>query len=552
MPLSISGQDLVSVPDSSIDLRDYAAVLRRRGALVLTLGVGGLVGALFYSLFATPTYSARAEVLVRPVAVDPADGAEEVSLETEREVVLSTAVAGLAKDRLGARGTREELLEHLSVEVPPDTQVLELTFSYANPGTARRGAAAFAEAYLEFRMRQATDAVLRVSESLQERISQLQTEIDAATDLVPTTPPGSPQRLNASLQRDLLVGQMTVLRNQLASVSSVTLDPGEVISQPQVPTSPSSPRYPLNLALGGIFGLFVGAAIAFVRDRLDDRLHDREELERTAGVPVLGLIPDIATDNDQDGSEADLAVALEPNGPVSEAYRRLRNAIQLLSRDRPVRSILVTSASEQEGKTTTAANLAVAFAHSGRLVVLVSADLRRPRAHELFGLENEWGLSEVLAGSGGAFDVLQTSGVDNLEVVVSGDIPSRPDQLLDPDRFRGVLDELEGSADLVIVDSPPLLAVADALSLAPLVDAVLLVAQNGMTTRVAVAEARAELDRAGVELAGCVLTRHRPSKGESYYLEERAQSDGRSLLGRLRNVRWRRVLPSSRSTAPSS
>jgi polysaccharide biosynthesis transport protein len=541
----------MSAAEPSIDVRDYVAVLARRRGLVLALGLGGLVGALLYSASTTPTYSAMAEVLVRPVVVDPASGPEELSLETETEVVLSTAVARMAKDRLGARGTEEDLLEHLSVEVPPDTQVLELTFSAPEPDIARRGAIAFADSYLDFRTTQATDAVLRASEGLQERISQLEGEINTAIVAIAATAPGSPERNSARLQRSLLVSQMTVLRNQLAAVSGVTLDAGQVISRPRLPTSPSSPRYPLNLAVGLLFGLFAGATVAFVADRLDDRLRGRSELERVAGVPVLGVIPEIPTDEDK-GSRTASAVAREPNGVLPEAYRRLRGAIQVLSREHPIRTILVTSPSEQEGKTTTAANLALAYAHSGRLVILVSADLRRPRAHELFGLENGAGLSQVLEGSEAAFDVLQDSGVENLEVVASGEVASPPDQLLDPDRVGGMLEELGGSAELVIVDSPPLLAVADALSLAPLVDAVLLVAQDGMTTRMAVAEAREQLDRAGIELIGCVLTRHRPSKGDSHYFEERTQNNGRWLLGRLLNAGGRhRPRPASRSTENS-
>jgi succinoglycan biosynthesis transport protein ExoP len=541
----------MSVSESSVDLRAYLAVLSRRRGLVLALAVGGLVGALLYSLSTTPTYSAMAEVLVRPLAVDPAADTQEVSLETESEVVLSTAVAGMAKDRLGARVTVEELLEHLSVEVPPDTQVLEITFSAPEPDIARRGAIAFAESYLEFRTTQATDTVLRVSVGIQERISQVEGEIDAATEAIAATAPGSPERNSARLQRSLLVSQLTVLRNQLATVSTVTLDPGQVISRPRLPTSPSSPKYPLNLAVGLLFGLFAGATVAFVGDRLDDRLRGRSELEKTAGVPVLAVIPDTPPDGDE-RSGSDLAVAREPNGLASEAYRRLRSAILVLSREHPVRTILVTSPSEQEGKTTTAANLAVAFADSGRLVILVSADLRRPRAHELFGLENGAGLSQVLEGSEGAFDVLQDSGVENLEVVASGEVLSRPDQLLDPKRVGAMLEELGGSAEFLIVDSPPLLAAADALSLAPLVDAVLLVAQDGMTTRMAVAEARDELDRAGVALIGCVLTRHRPSKSESHYFEERAQNNGRRFLGRLLNAGGRhRPGPASRPAGNS-
>jgi non-specific protein-tyrosine kinase len=531
----------VNAAEPSIDLRDYAAVLRRRRGLIITLGLGGLLGALLYSLLATPAYSARAEVLVRPVTLDPTAAPDQVSLETEREVVLSTAVSRLAVERLSARGTPEELLEHLEVEVPPDTQVLELTFSHPNPRIAQRGALAFADAYLEFRMQQATESVLRASEGLQAQITELQVEIDAATEAIPETPPRSPQRTNARLQRSLLVSQMTALRNQLATISSVILDPGQVISQPRVPTSPSSPRYLLNLSLGMFFGLIAGASIAFLRDRLDVRLRGRSELEEVAGVPVLGLIPDVPSDGDGERPEMTLAIAREPNGMFSEAYRRLRGAIQLVSRKKPVRTILVTSPSEKEGKTTTAANLAVAFAHTGRLVVLISADLRRPRLHELFGLENQAGLSEVLAGSEGTFDVLRESGVENLEVLPSGEIPPRPDELLGPDRFGRVLDELEGSAELVIVDSAPLLAVADSLVLAPLVDAVLLVAQDGSTTRMAVAEAREELDRAGVRVLGCVLTSHRASRGESYYFEEQSQNGARRILDLLRNSGWSRL-----------
>lgn len=530
--------------ESSVDLRDYVAILRRQRWLILAFAALGLVGALLRAVTSTPVYSATAEVLARPIDLSSTDGDGNLNLETERELIVSTAVARLVRNRIGTSASPSELLERVSVEVPAETEVLQIVFSDPNPETAQRGAEAFAESYLDFRRRQALDDAAHLSENLQLQISQLEAQIRVANQTIATTAQGTAQQSNARLQRDLLVSELTVLRNQLASVSALAVDPGEIIGHPLLPTSPSSPNYLLSLTLGLFFGAFGGATVAFVRDRLDDRIRSRSELQQIVGAPVLATIPEIRSGRPgDDGLPTALAVAEEPNGAISESYRRLRGAIQMLSRERPIRTIMVTSPLEREGKTTTAANLGVAFAHSGRRVILVSADLRRPRAHQLFGLENASGLSEVLTGEKSLTDVLQNSGVENLGILLTGSVPSEPDEALDSERMAGALEELGEHAELLIVDSPPVLAVADAMSLVPVVDAVLLVARHGVTTRLAVQETRAQLERAGATLLGCVLTDHHPAKNEGYeysYFDEGSVENGEGVLSRLLRIATKR------------
>ena len=535
--------------ESSVDLRDYIAILRRQRWLILLFAGLGLFGALLRAAFSTPVYSSTAEVLVSPISADPSGGdGSEVSLETEREVVLSTAVAILAKERSGAAARPTALLEHVTVEVPPETQVLQISFSHPDPASARTGASAFAEAYIEFRTRQALNAILRVSESLQQRIADYEEEISAANDAIAAAAPGSPEERDAQLQRNVLVNQLTVAQNQLAGVTSQPIDPGQIIGRPALPTSPSSPNVPLNVALGLFFGLFTGAALGLVRDRLDDRLRGPGELERLAGAPLLAVLPDVRADTEDD---AVLAAMAEPNGLPSEAYRRLRGAVQLISRAQPLRTLIVSSPLEGEGKTTTAVNLAVAFAQTGRQVILVSADLHRPRVHEFFGLETEPGLTDVLSGERSLPEIVQDPGIDNLRVIVSGQAAPRSHELLDPDRIGGLFGELREAADLVILDTPPILAVADTILLTPHADAVLLVAREGKTTRPGVVQAREDLERAGAALLGCVLANHRPVRGGTYeysYLEEAPSRD--VALGRFVRPRVRRWGSPSEGSPP--
>ncbi|HEY2804109.1 MAG TPA: polysaccharide biosynthesis tyrosine autokinase, partial [Actinomycetota bacterium] len=292
-------------------------------------------------------------------------------------------------------------------------------------------------------------------------------------------------------------------------------DPGAIIAAPNDPNGQSSPRPKLDLAMGLFLGLFVGCGWALVDDRLDDSLRGRDDLEEAMGLPVLAAIPKVESWKDRDGVR--LVSIQEPRSPTSEAYRTLRTNVMVAAARNDVKTILVSSALEGEGKTTTAANLAVTLAQSGKRVVLVSADMRRPRLHEFFGLENDRGLAEILSHKMPAWEGLQESGVENLWIFTSGQVADAPAELLSSDRMIDFISERREVVDFIVIDSPPLLAVADGLELAARVDGVLYVADAEHTPRGALKEARRQLEWVGARVLGAVLNRAPLIRASAYY-----------------------------------
>ena len=201
----------------------------------------------------------------------------------------------------------------------------------------------------------------------------------------------------------------------------------------------------------------------------------------------------------------DLVTLSNPRSAAAEAYRTLRTNVQLSSIDAPIRALLVTSASADEGKSTTLANLAVAFAQAGQRVVLVDCDLRRPSLHTVFGVANERGLTSMLLEDDAAAPLVATA-VEGLRLLPSGPIPPNPSELLGSKRIENAIERLKSDADLLLFDAPPALAVSDAAVLSRRVDAVMLVVSAGRTKRDHASRARQVLERAGARLLGVVLT----------------------------------------------
>jgi capsular exopolysaccharide synthesis family protein len=232
------------------------------------------------------------------------------------------------------------------------------------------------------------------------------------------------------------------------------------------------------------------------------------------GVHTLAGISRIPTD----GFRESLVTAHHPRSPISESYRVLRTSLQFSSLGTPLRSIVVTSPSPVEGKSTTAANLAVVMAQEGRAVVLVDADLRRPVLHRIFELGNKSGLSNLLLQEGPELDgFLQHTGVDNLRVLSTGPLPPNPSELLASDNMDTLIDFLKAESNVVIFDSPPALTVTDALVLAAKTDGVLLVVDSGRTRRAAATEATERFRQMGATLLGAVLNRFRSRRAGYYY-----------------------------------
>jgi capsular exopolysaccharide synthesis family protein len=299
-----------------------------------------------------------------------------------------------------------------------------------------------------------------------------------------------------------------------------------VLERAIVPSVPVRPRPFQNLLLGLLLGLGTGVGLAFIIEALDNTVKTQADVEQFLGVPVLGLVPIIGTapgeaaqENDH-LRERDLGVFLDPKSVAAECCRSIRTNILFMSPDRPLRTMVVTSPSPKEGKTTTAINLSVTMAEAGGRVLIIDTDMRRPRLHRSFGVPNQTGISTVIVGKATIMEAVKRTDVPNLDVLPCGPVPPNPSELLHTERFAAVLAECAKLYDRIVLDSPPTSAVTDPAVLGNLADGVVLVVKAGETTRDSAMHARRQLMGAKARLIGVVVNAidfSNPAYGYEYY-----------------------------------
>lgn len=319
----------------------------------------------------------------------------------------------------------------------------------------------------------------------------------------------------AQLQRDVQIAEKTYLAvqdryQQLRIAEESTLANAQVIEPALLPKYPVSPKKKLNFVLAVLVGLMLGVGIAALQEALDDTIQTAEDVERELALPLLGVVQSIPE------TEARSLLHAANFSGVSEAFRMIRSNIKFMAVDSAVQTVMVTSAMKGEGKSTTAANLAVALARDGRRVTLVDADLRRPTVHKQFEIANTMGLTNAIAGGAPLAEVCHESGVEGLRIVTAGPIPPNPAELLDSARFARIVEELRGTNDMVIFDAPPVLGVADASVLAGRVDGVALVMAAGEVERKAGRRVVQMLQQARANVLGVILNKMNTRSG-SYY-----------------------------------
>lgn len=339
------------------------------------------------------------------------------------------------------------------------------------------------------------------------------------------------QQIRLQRQRQVLEEIYTLLQTRLqeARIAQAVEDPTVRVVDPAVlPPHPVKPRKALTLALALVLGGMLGVGVAFGKEQLDDTVHTKEDIQlASGGAPVLGLIPRIRVAGNGNGRwqarrkaqeaggsssldllEGRLVTGRDPRNPTSEAYRTLRTNITFANPDRPAKTLVFTSPTPQDGKTTTCANLAITLAQQGSRVVLVDADMRRGVLHSVFAKERTPGLSDLLLGRAALEEVLQTvdlgeSGV--LDFIATGTLPPNPAELLGSRRMREFLEKAEGLYELVILDSPPLAVVTDAAVLGTQADGVVLVARASTTEKGAIAYSVEQLRNVRARILGAVL-----------------------------------------------
>jgi capsular exopolysaccharide synthesis family protein len=268
--------------------------------------------------------------------------------------------------------------------------------------------------------------------------------------------------------------------------------------------------------LAAAIGLFVTAGIAFLIEFLDDTLKTPDEIKDILDTPVIGFIGELKGNPKQNGDTLGVYVAKNPRSPVAEAFRSLRTNLEYSSVDNPARTMLVTSSGEAEGKSTVAANLAIVEAQSGKNVIIIDADMRRPKVHVLFNKSNRSGLSDVVTGKLSIDDVVKTyDQVENLSIITCGTIPPNPSELLGSERMSQTINDLEERFDLVIFDTPPMI-VSDAQILSSKVDGVIFVVIPGQTRAITALRPIEELRRIDSPILGVVANKI-PRSRDYYY-----------------------------------
>jgi tyrosine-protein kinase len=434
-----------------MDLYQYARVLRTHAALIALSIVACTGAAAWLAWTRTPTYAAQAQLFVSSSGA-PADLSQtyqgglfaQQRVQSYAQIVVSPPVAQAVIKQLRLTESVPQLQDKIHASVPKGTVLIDVTAEDRSPPRAKAIADAVGEHFSSF------------------------------------------------------VNTLETPQGQQRSPVKVTLT-----SRAEVPTHPASPKKALFLVLGVVLGLVLGIGAAVLREGLNRRIRSEDHAAAVADAPLLGSIVE-----DRHADTRPLVVVEDPASVAAEAYRRLRTNLRALSADHGVRSFAVSSAVASEGKTLVTANLGIAFAQAGTRVILVDADLRRPALTDLLGLPSRVGLSTVLAEDLPVQASLQTwrDGL-SLEVLASGWQPSDPSELLESPRFAAVLEALTERADLVILDAPAVLPVADAAILGRLTWGIVLVASLASTRTEQLETAARSLDAVDAQLLGVVLNR---------------------------------------------
>ncbi|MDJ0376944.1 polysaccharide biosynthesis tyrosine autokinase [Cryobacterium sp. PH31-L1] len=442
-----------------MELRDYIRILRKSWVLIVLSMLVAVAAASAYSILQTPQYGATSKVFVSTQSsgstADLAQGNNfsVARVKTYSALVTTPIVLLPVIASLDLGITSDELAKKVAASAQLDTSIIEITVTDTDPVRA-------------------ADSANAISASLELIVQDIET----------------PDTADA-------VSPVKLTRAQEATV----------------PTVPVSPNVPLNIALGVLVGLALGVGIAVLRETLETRIRNTRDVEQLTDLPILGGIV-----FDPKAKDRPLIVHVDPRSPRAESFRTLRTNLQFLDVGRVDRAFVVTSSIESEGKSTTGANLAIALADAGSRVLLVDADLRRPKVAEYMDVEGAVGLTDVLIGRADLADVIQPWGRSKLFVLPAGHVPPNPSELLGSTRMTQLIAEFNRTFDFVIFDAPPLLPVTDAAILAKNVGGALVVVAAGRTHKNQLTGAIAALNNVGAPISGLVLTML-PTSGPDAY-----------------------------------
>jgi succinoglycan biosynthesis transport protein ExoP len=514
---------------NTLTLSDYLRVLRRRWWLVLLVALAVPAAAYYFSAKQEKLYTASAEVLVSnqnplPPRLGGGQGSNDSlsaarNLDTLARVAEVPTVASRTLESLGVTSiTSKTLLDETTVSADPNSDILTFTVTNRSPALAVRFANEYAQQFIDYRTSLQTAVITNALEGLSSRIKALQHKL--------TGRPSKGQAVTVRQQLGVLVTNQKDLQTARALQGGNLL-----VVQSAMSASQTQPKTTRNVALGLLLGLVLGFGMAFLANALDNRARSAEEVAAALGMALLARVPKPPRKLRRQNR---LAMLNDKPGEAGEAYRKLRTNFDFANLTASARTVLVTSAVEKEGKSTTVANLAIAMARGGKRVVLVDLDLRRPILALFFGLEGRPGITEAVLGRVSLSQALVTVGLPGisvrdqassngkaaagahgwLKVLPAGIVPPDPAEFVGTRGLAEMLLQLRNLADVVLIDAPPLLPVSDAMTLSSDVDGVVLVARAGAVHHGMLSEVQRLLSSMPATKLGFVLTN---SQADSRY-----------------------------------
>ena len=512
-PAGCTAMTLAAAPSTSLSLQTYLQVIRRQRRLIILVTLLTAAFATLPALLDEPVYTSSARVQI--AALDDAgvfDDQTAATLASDRARELATEIEILRSSPLRAKVVAQlpdpvPRFQAPKVEQVGLSEVVEITITADSPDTAADVANSYAEVYVEDRRARSIEALVAKSDELRGQSARASAELDAiAEQLASSQSPADVASIQ--LRQSSLISQVQEFdrrADELAIEATLRGRATQVISPAELQLQPISDSAVRAAVLGLALGLLLGLTIAVIVDTVQDRLGSREDL---AGVrpdaPLLAAVPHANFESSGGGFAA------------QEAFRYLRTGLRVYGLNATLRSVLVTSAVGGEGKTTTATNLALVMADAGDRVVLVDCDLRRPSLHAQLGVPNDLGLSSVVVGDASLDEVIHFVR-PNLAVVTAGPQVQNPTEMLGTAQFARVLRAVVDQADFTIVDSPPVLPVADALIAGQQLDGAVVVSRIGNVRRREVRDLLNRLEEAGIALVGLVANDLTSGAGDEYY-----------------------------------
>lgn len=521
-----------------LTLRDYIGVLWRRKWIILLVVVVATASAFYFSYRQPAVYEATADLIYeKPLNISNPLTGQGYTDPNERNLELRSISSVLASPDMqervdilleeqgspvtGFEVSAAPLQDTAAGSASTSSNVARITVTSEDPQLAAAAANAYADAYITWRKKRVQLQITSGIEALKKKLAGYGEALKGSTDYL-------------ILQQRL---------QDLQLLAATATGDFRVLVPAAAPETPVSPKPLRSAILGFGVGLFAAIGLAFLLEQLDTRLRQAEDVTRILRQPILGRIPRVSK---KSLDESPIPALTQPDGSLTEAFRLLRTNLEFMRVDDDVRSLLVTSSVQGEGKSVCVANLAVTLAMGGKKVFVVDADLRRPRQHSYFGLRNTVGVSTVVTGRTSLSDALQkfsfepTIGANNVDfrtwaqggesltrlyVLTSGPLPPNPGEIVSSRRFATIIETLAKEADLVIVDSPAMLAVGDTAALASKVDGHIFLVDMKTATRPMLKHAADQLMRLPSRSLGIVLRTDDSRTGGYYYYSSYRYAD---------------------------